>query len=119
MRRGNGFALCLAAVGLILSYAQPVPADVSAGDVIDSSNWQKAEGLLPESVLNWVKKGEYILDIDEMKCNPRDFFPPAAKKALVTDVGKYDLDDESRIIEVATGKEVGAGDQPHVEAAVV
>jgi len=54
---GIGFFLVL----FVLTMGPAVFADVSPGDVIDKTNWQKAEGLLPEPVLNWVKKGDFIL----------------------------------------------------------
>ena len=50
----------------LMSMTSTVTADVVPGDVIDSSNWQKAEGLLPVPVLDWVKRGEFILNIGEL-----------------------------------------------------
>ena len=33
-------------------------AGVLVGDVVDKTNWEKAEGMVPEPVLTWVKKGD-------------------------------------------------------------
>jgi len=58
----------LTLVGLLLFSAlrSPLLADVQPGDRIDRTNWQRAEGLLPPSVLNWVKKGDYVLSIGKL-----------------------------------------------------
>jgi len=75
---------------------------VKVGDVIDSSNWQKVEGLLPPSVLDWVKKGEFVLNIGEFKY---DFSSDETwDKATQANKGKYKLGPIKEIIEVATGK---------------
>ncbi len=79
-------------------------ADVAPGDVLDTTNWQKAEGLLPKSVLEWVKKGDFILEIDKLNYRPLDYFPDFQMKAFETNVGKYDLDPDDGIIDVKTGK---------------
>jgi hypothetical protein len=79
-------------------------ADVSPGDVIDKTNWQKVEGLLPDSVLNWVKEGDFVLNIAELAYDPKGFITPPYKKSLVDNVGKYDLNEEGVIIDKETGK---------------
>ncbi len=93
-------------VSLLISLtATPhVSADVSPGDVIDKSNWQKVEGLLPEEVLNWVKKGDFILEIGKLEGDTGDFYPEAAKQAFQANVGKYDLDEAGGVVEIASGK---------------
>ena len=82
----------------------PAACDVSPGDVIDGSNWQKAEGLLPEPVLRWVRKGELTLQVGELKGEPEKMFPPHTLEAVQANVGKYDLDEEKGIVETDTGK---------------
>ena len=56
---------CTLVLFFLLASVRTAPADVSPGDVIDESNWEKVKGLLPEPVLNWVKQGDFILNIDE------------------------------------------------------
>ncbi len=82
----------------------PASADVAPGDVIDKTNWEKAEGLLPASVLDWVKKGDFVLQIGKLSYNTEDYFPDFQEKAFKTDVGKYGLDADNGIIDVKTGK---------------
>jgi len=84
--------------------SQPVLADVSPGEVIDASNWEKAEGLLPDPILRWVRKGELTLNIGEIEVDPREMYPPFTKEAYQANIGKYDVDEDNGIIETSTGK---------------
>ena len=95
----SAFALCLA----LLQPTQAFP-DVSPGDVIDKTNWQKAEGLVPDELLGWIKKGEFTLEVGELNYNPRDYEPPYALEALSANKGKYALDENGWIVEKETGK---------------
>ena len=99
-------AMPILLIGLLLSLPtwHWASADVAPGDVIDKSNWQKAEGLLPAPVLNWVKKGDFVLNVNELNYNPAEFVPPDVLKSLESNVGKYDLDEDDGIIDVKTGK---------------
>ncbi|MBE0596542.1 MAG: hypothetical protein IH614_04670, partial [Desulfuromonadales bacterium] len=36
---------------------------IKPGDKIDAANWEKVKDVLPPSMANWVKKGDFILDI--------------------------------------------------------
>jgi len=92
---GTGLLLFLS----ILARAPGVSADVSPGDVIDESNWEKVEQLLPAPVLNWVKQGDFILNIDEPNFEFEDIFPPFQVEAFKTNVGRYDLDEEGGIVD--------------------
>ena len=58
VRKRYKTGMSLVGLCMLLCTASPASADVSPGDVIDKTNWQKVEGLLPLSVLDWVKKGE-------------------------------------------------------------
>jgi len=72
------------------------------GDVVDMSNWNKVKDILPESVVNWVKRGDVTLKIGEFKF---DFSCDNAWiEASAKNVGKYTLGKRKEIIEVATGK---------------
>ena len=99
---------CMTILLLAFAFApltsQPVLADVSPGEVIDTSNWEKAKGLLPEPVLAWVRKGELTLHIGELEVDPREMYPPFTKEAYQTNIGKYEVDEDSAIIETSTGK---------------
>jgi Protein of unknown function (DUF1329) len=81
-------------------------ADVSPGDIIDKTNWEKAKGLLPESVLNWVKKGDWKLNVSEMKEDISTYYQDYMKEYLEKNKGKYDFDLEKGIIELPGRNEV-------------
>ncbi len=83
--------------------ASTVSADVAPGDVIDKSNWQKIEGLVPEPVLNWVKQGDSI-KVGELKYNPAEFYPFFALDSLTVNVGKYGVNADDIIVDAQAGK---------------
>ncbi len=95
----------LCAIGLLLLVALPsrTIADVSPGDVLDRSNYEKAEGLLPSSVLAWIKKGDLVAEVQELTFDSSEYFAPPAKERLQENIGKYDLDEHDTIIEAKTG----------------
>ena len=78
--------------------------DVSPGDVIDSTNWEKAEGLLPERTLRYVKEGKLTLEIGELDYDPAQQLPDYVLEARKTNSGRYDLDADDWIVEKETGK---------------
>jgi len=96
---GPVFAACL----VLLMTSQGF-CDVSPGDVIDKTNWEKAEGLLPEAMLNWLKNGKVVLDIGELNYDPDVYHPAFALETLKTNVGKYALDENDGIVDTKTGK---------------
>jgi hypothetical protein len=83
--------------------AATASADVAPGDVIDKSNWQKIEGLVPEPLLNWIKQGDSI-KIGELNYNPAEFYSHAIYKSLTENVGKYELNKDDVIVGVKSGK---------------
>jgi len=97
--------LVLLFMGVVL-LAQSALADVKPGDVIDKANWQKVEGLLPDYMLEWVKKGDWVLNIGDPQWKPGDFLPPAFLKARdeKRNKGRYKLDDKKGIVDVKSGK---------------
>ncbi len=100
--RGNFRTALAAAVGLLAVIIAPARGDVVPGETIDKSNWQKVEGLLPEPVLNYVKKGDYILRIGKLNYDP--VWEPEFQKASEANAGKYDLDEDGTIVDPKTGK---------------
>jgi len=74
---------------------------VKPGDKIDSSNWEKVKDILPPSVVNWVKKGDWILDIGELKWDYNS--EPAWLEGTAANAGKYDIGAGGELVEKATG----------------
>ncbi len=104
MRRFSLQTVFVFAPFLLLLMNSQALADVSPGDVIDKTNWEKAEGLVPEELLGWIKKGDFVLEVGELNYKARDFQPPYALKALSANIGKYALDENDWIMEKKTGK---------------
>jgi hypothetical protein len=72
--------------------------------VVDQTNWEKAQGLLPEPVLNWLKQGEFALAVDELDFTVSEYLPKYVQEAHKTNTGKYGLSKDGAIIDVGTGK---------------
>src|SRR5512139_379715 len=89
-------------VGLLAGIVAPARGDVVPGETIDKSNWQKAEGLLPAPVLNYVKKGDFILHIGKLNYDPG--WGPEFQKASEANVGKYDIDEDGNIVDPKIGR---------------
>jgi hypothetical protein len=82
-----------------------VTADVVPGDVIDKTNWQKAEGLLPEPVLDWVKRGEFILNIGELDVeDPTKIRSDYVLEAFETNRDKYGIDENGGVVDKKSGE---------------
>ena len=102
-RAGRTLGIALISCWALTLLGTTAWADVVPGDVIDKSNWQKIEGLVPEPLLNWIKQGDSI-KIGELKYNPAEFSPPASLDSLTANVGKYDVNEDDIIVDVKTGK---------------
>ena len=104
-RISGGLSIFLTSLSCILMFTPAASADVAPGDVIDSSNWQKAEGLLPEPVLNWVKRGEFILNVGELDVEePTRFRSDYVLEAFETNRGQYAIDEAGGIVVKETGE---------------
>jgi hypothetical protein len=97
--------------GLAIVIARPAWAQAQAateglkpGDVLDKTNWQKAERLLPPEILKHYQNGEYVNAIvdwpSELIAWPPDFLAGTEKNA-----GQLDVDDAGTIIEKGSGKQ--------------
>src|SRR5215470_1794108 len=100
--------LVVATVALVFTQplrAEDTPAtgDLKPGDLLDASNWKKAEGLLPPEILKHYQNGEYansIVDWPEQWEWPPDFRAGSEKNA-----GQFDVDGAGTIIEKGGGKQ--------------
>jgi len=104
-RRWVYMRVFLVSLSCLVSMTSTVAADVVPGDVIDSSNWQKAEGLLPEPVLDWVKRGEFILNIGELDVeDPTKIRSDYVLEAFETNRGKYGIDENGGVVDKKNGE---------------
>ena len=104
MRGRTPLAVAFLAVLWLLSCPYPALAELAPGTVIDKTNAEKAEGLIPDPVLNWVKKGDGSMTVGDLPYDPNEFLPPAVKEYLESNKGKYDVDAEGLIVDLKTGK---------------
>ncbi len=99
----------IVAIAMATTFAAPAFAESAAmGEpwVLDSNNWQQAEKLLPEVVLERIKKGDYWytvqpVDPEKFKAN----YSPQFWAATEANAGKYDVkDDLCGLMDKASGK---------------
>jgi len=69
--------------------------------VIDQTNWQQVQDRLPESILNWVKKGDLRLTIGAMQDDVN--WEPSFLQASAANAGRYDVDGDGNLIDRESG----------------
>ena len=102
-------AILVAALAVIIApsaWAQPQAATdgLKPGDVLGTTNWQKAEGLLPPEILKHYQNGEYVNPIVDWPMERIDW-PPDFLAGTEKNAGQFDVDDAGTIIEKGTGKQ--------------
>ncbi len=75
---------------------------LKSGDVVNAENWQKVNNCLPPSVVEWVKKGEFEIELGEFKYDYSN--DEAYDQRCLKNEGKYAIGDRDQIVEKATGK---------------
>ena len=105
MRGWTPLAVAFLSVLWLLSCPYPPAfAELAPGTVIDKTSAEQAEGLIPDPVLNWVKKGDGSMTVGELPYNADEYLPPAAQKYMEANKGKYDVDADGLIVDLKTGK---------------
>ncbi|MEW6442016.1 MAG: DUF1329 domain-containing protein [bacterium] len=94
----------LTLVMLYVLLASGLGADEAKPEIIDKSNWNKAEGLVPKPFLEGLRKGGMIVTVKEPDYDTAEFFPDYALASMQDNVGKYALDDNDMIVDTQTGK---------------
>ena len=112
-RGRSGLAVRAALASLVsLALASPQLAaagvdeirELPDGAMLDQSNWQIAEGLLPPEVLGLYKKGDYknpVRKIEHMKGTPYD---PRLRELSKKNEGRYKINENGTVVDVKTGK---------------
>ena len=94
-------ALCTAAIAV----ADDAPADgLKAGVVLDQSNYQLAEGLLPPEILEHYKTGGYANPIVDYPAGTFNW-PPDFKASTEKNAGQYKLSEEGSVVLNSTGEQ--------------
>jgi hypothetical protein len=94
-------ALC---VGWTARAADAPGAGLTAGMVLDQSNWQQAEGLLPPEILEHYKTGGYANPIVDFP--PGSFnWPPDFKDATEKNAGQFKISEQGSVVLNSTGQQ--------------
>ena len=88
---------------LIVCTAPTALSDVSSGDIIDSTNWEMAQGLVPDSIVDWVKKGDWVIEVSDLDFDLGEYYADFAMEALEKNKGRYDVDPNNGIVHADTG----------------
>jgi hypothetical protein len=105
MRGRTPLTLAFLAVLWVFSFPNsPALGEPSPGTVIDKANWQEIEGLVPDPVLNWIKKGDGTIKIGELPYDPSVYMPLVGLQNMEGNKGKYEVDAEGLMVDVKTGK---------------
>jgi hypothetical protein len=94
----------LVGLSFLLCLALPARADEPSVEVVDKTNWKKAEGLVPEPLLEWIRDGAFLLPVGRLDFDPLAYWPSFVVASRKENVGKYGLDDDNVIIEAGTGR---------------
>jgi len=100
-RTATSIAVSCLLLSLLLNVAR---ADVVPGDVIDKSNYQKIEGLVPDFIQEWVKSGDLVMKIGKLNFDPKEFWPAEVKNNRAANTGRYRIDESNGMIDVKTGQ---------------
>ncbi len=104
MRRGRSTTCCLITAWILLGLAVTAFGGGSPGEIIDKTNWEAIEGQVPDSMLGWIKKGDWKLPIKELSYDVNEYHAGFALEAFETNAGKYGLDQDDGIVDLETGE---------------
>jgi len=104
MKTSTRLFACMTILGFLAFSGTPVFGEEASPEVIDKTNWEKIEGLVPDPLLEWVKNGDFILHVDELTYDPAEYWPPFFLEARTANIGKYALDENDVIVDTKTGK---------------
>ena len=91
-------------IGLLLGLSGDLFADEPSLEVIDKTNWKKAEGLVPEPLLEWIRDGEFLVPVGQLDFDPLEYWPSFVLSSRQANVGKYGLNEDNVIVEAGTGQ---------------
>ena len=98
--------LCVSAIifGLLVSLSGDLFAEEPSREIIDKTNWKKVEGLVPDPLPEWIEKGDFILNVQELNYDPAEYFMPFAVESRTANIGKYELNEDNEVVDAKTGK---------------
>ncbi len=78
-------------------------ADVSPGETINKTNWQKIQGLVPDYILMWVKNGDMTMKIGKLDYDPSTYWSDDVKANWKSNAARYRVDENNGIIDLKNG----------------
>ena len=96
--------MLVCALMLNLGLMKTAHADVAPGDIIDKTNWQKAQGLVSDAMLDFLKKGYIIIKVGKLNFNPADIMQKYYKESMTKNIGRYDVTPNGEIVDKKTGE---------------
>jgi len=105
MSRLTRVLLSVMTMGAALAALECAAAEgLKAGDVLNATTWQQAEGLLPPEILKHYQSGEYVNPIVDW---PADQFewPPDFRAASEKNSGQLDINEAGTIVEKGSGNQ--------------
>jgi hypothetical protein len=78
--------------------------ELKPGDILNETNWQKAEGLLPPEILKHYQNGDYANMVADWPIGLY-MWPPDFKAASEKNAGQLDVNDNGTIIEKGSNKQ--------------
>ena len=94
----------LMALTIVVGSRTAAIAEVKVGDFIDASNAQKIQGLVPDVVYDYVKKGWITMKIGKLNYDPRDMGTADYKEYLKKNAGRYSMNTKGEFIDKKTGE---------------
>jgi hypothetical protein len=104
MKKTGNPSIFLVSLSFFLCLVSPAGADVSSGDVIDTSNWEKIQGLVPDPVLVWYKTGQYTTSVEELNFDPGKALPQYVYDLAESNAPKYDVNENNELVYSKTGE---------------
>ncbi len=86
----------------LLFGACPASAELQIGDTLDTTNWQEAEGWMPEAILRRFGSGQHIATLIEIPTGGLEW-GSRFLELTEANVGKYAIDAKGVMVETATG----------------
>ena len=79
-------------------------AGIKPGEVLNSTNWQQAEGLLPPEILKHYKEGKYVNPVVDWPLGEYDW-APEFREATEKNKGRFKLGELGNIVEKSSSKQ--------------
>ncbi len=100
-----GLMRLFATVAVLVVAGTSARADeIKPGETLDSTTWQKAEGLLPPEILRHYKENEYVNKVVDWPASQYNW-PPDLKASTEANADKFTTSPTGTIIDKATGKQ--------------